>query len=186
MVSLLSLWLPILLGAVLVFVVSSLIHMVLKYHQDDYRQVPNEDGVRSALRPFNIPPGDYVVPKPASAKDMKTPEFQAKVSEGPVVFMTVFPNAQFAMGKQMVLWFFYSIIVGVFSGYLASRTLTPAAEYLQVFRVTGAVAFVGYGLALLQRSIWYGQAWGTTMKSVFDALIYACLTAGAFGWLWPA
>ena len=186
MVSLLSLWLPILLGAVLVFVVSSLIHMVLKYHQDDYRQVPNEDGVRSALRPLNIPPGDYVVPKPASAKDMKTPEFQAKVSEGPVVFMTVFPNAQFAMGKQMVLWFFYSIIVGVFSGYLASRTLTPAAEYLQVFRVTGAVAFVGYGLALLQRSIWYGQAWGTTMKSVFDALIYACLTAGAFGWLWPA
>ena len=185
MVSLLSLWLPILLGAVLVFVVSSIIHTVLKYHQDDYRQVPNEDGVRSALRPLNIPPGDYVVPKPASAKDMKTPEFQAKVSEGPVVFMTVFPNAPFAMGKQLVLWFVYSLVVGVFAGYLASRTVGPGADYLQVFRITGTVAFAGYGLALLQRSIWFGQSWSATAKSVFDALIYALFTAGAFGWLWP-
>jgi hypothetical protein len=185
MVSLLSLWLPILLGAVLVFVVSSIIHTVLKYHESDYRQVPNEEGVRNALRPLNIPPGDYVVPKPMSAKDMKTSEYQAKVTEGPVVFMTVFPNAPFMMGKQLVAWFVYSIVVSVFAGYLASRTVGPSAEYLQVFRVTGTVAFAGYGLALLQRSIWYGQAWGTTMKSVFDALIYACVTAGAFGWLWP-
>jgi hypothetical protein len=186
MVSLLSLWLPILLGAVLVFIVSSLIHTVLAYHQGDYLQVPNEDQVRAALRPLNIPPGDYVVPKPANAKAMKTPEFQAKVTEGPVVFMTVFPNAPFAMGKQLSLWFVYSLIVGIFAAYLASRTLGPGTEYLQVFRVTGTVAFAGYGLALLQRSIWFGQSWGATLKSVFDALIYACLTAGAFGWLWPS
>jgi hypothetical protein len=186
MVSLLSLWLPILLGAVLVFLVSSLIHMVLKYHQDDYHAVPNEEEVRAALRPLNIPPGDYVVPKPTSAKEMTTAEFQTKVTEGPVLFMTVFPNAQFAMGKQLVLWFVYSVIVGIFAAYLAGRTLAPGAEYLQVFRVTGTVAFAGYGLALLQRSIWYGQSWGTTLKSVFDALVYAALTAGAFGWLWPS
>ena len=83
MVSLMSLWLPILLGAVFVFIASSIIHMVFAYHQDDYRQVPNEDDVRSALRPFNIPPGDYVVPKPANAKEMKTLEFQAKVTGAP-------------------------------------------------------------------------------------------------------
>jgi hypothetical protein len=185
MVSLVSLWLPILLGAVLVFIVSSIIHMAFKYHQNDYRKVPNEDVVRDALRPLNIPPGDYVVPKPADAKDMGSPEYQKKVTEGPVVFMTVFPNQPFAMGKQLVLWFLYSVVVSIFAGYLASRTLLPDAEYLQVFRVTGAVAFSGYGLALLQRSIWFGQAWSATMKSVFDALVYACLTAGAFGWLWP-
>ena len=186
MVSLLSLWLPILLGAVFVFVVSSIIHTVLTYHQNDYRQVPDEDAVRSALRPLAIPPGDYVVPKPANAKEMKTPEFQAKATEGPVVFMTVFPNAPFAMGKQLVLWFVYSVIIGIFAGYLASRTLGPGTEYLQVFRVTGTVAFAGYGLALLQRSIWFGQSWNATAKSVFDALIYALFTAGAFGWLWPS
>jgi hypothetical protein len=117
---------------------------------------------------------------------MKTPEFQAKVTEGPVVFMTVFPNASFAMGKQLALWFVYSLVVSIFAAYLASRTLQAGADYLQVFRVTGTVAFAGYGLALLQRSIWFGQSWGTTAKSVFDALIYALFTAGAFGWLWPS
>ena len=81
MVSLVSLWLPILLGAVLVFIVSSIIHMVFKYHQTDYRSVPDEDAVRAALRPLNIPPGDYVVPKPADAKDMGSPEYQKKVTE---------------------------------------------------------------------------------------------------------
>ncbi len=186
MVPLLSLWLPILVGAVLVFIVSSIIHTVLQYHQNDFRQIPNEEQVRSALQPLNIPPGDYVVPKPASAKEMKTAEFQAKVKEGPVVFMTVFPNAPFGMGKQLTLWFVYSLIVGIFAAYLAGRTLGPGTEYLQVFRVTGTVAFAGYGLALLQRSIWYGQSWVTTLKSVFDALVYGALTAGAFGWLWPS
>ncbi|UCG87762.1 MAG: hypothetical protein JSW71_04225 [Gemmatimonadota bacterium] len=185
MVSLVSLWLPILLGTVLVFIVSSIIHMVFKYHQNDYLKVPNEDAVRDAIRPLNIPPGDYVLPIPADAKDMGTPEYQNKVIEGPVVFMTVFPNQPFAMGKQLALWFIYSVIVSIFAGYLASRTLTAGEDYLQVFRVTGTVAFAGYGLALLQRSIWFGQSWSATAKSVFDALIYACFTAGAFGWLWP-
>jgi hypothetical protein len=55
-----------------------------------------------------------------------------------------------------------------------------------VFRFAGATAFVGYGLALWQHSIWYKLAWSTTLKSNVDSLIYALLTGGAFGWLWPA
>jgi len=31
----------------------------------------------------------------------------------------------------------------------------------------------------------YKRNWGTTLKSVFDGLVYALFTAGAFGWLWP-
>jgi hypothetical protein len=34
-------------------------------------------------------------------------------------------------------------------------------------------------------SIWYRRAWGVTIKATIDGLIYACLTAVAFGWLWP-
>ena len=37
MVSLADLWLPILLSAVLVFVASSLIHMVLGWHRHDFK-----------------------------------------------------------------------------------------------------------------------------------------------------
>ncbi len=185
MVSLVSLWLPILLSAVAVFAVSSIIHMFLTYHKADYTDLPNEAEVMNALRPFNIPPGDYVMPKPASTKDMGTPEFIAKIKQGPVAFMTVFPNEPFNMGKQLTLWFLYSVLVGVFAAYLASRTLDAGAEYLTVFRITGTVAFAGYGLALLQGSIWYGRKWGATLRSVFDGLVYALFTAGMFGWLWP-
>jgi hypothetical protein len=34
-------------------------------------------------------------------------------------------------------------------------------------------------------SIWYSRAWINTIKSTIDGLIYALLTAGTFGWLWP-
>ncbi len=185
MVSLMSLWLPILLSAVLVFVVSSLIHMLLKYHNTDFGKVPNEDQVMDALRPFGIAPGDYVIPYAGSTDAMKTPEFIEKVTKGPVAFVTVLENGPFAMGKSLVQWFVYCIVVGIFAAYIAGHALGPAADYLPVFRYVGAVAFTGYALALLQNSIWYKRNWAATLKSVFDGLVYALLTAGMFGWLWP-
>lgn len=186
MVSLMSLWLPILLGAVFVFIVSSVFHMLLTYHWNDFVAVPKQDDVQAALRPFAIPPGDYMLPKPATPKEMKTPEFQDKWNQGPKIVMTVYPPGPATMGKQLVQWFVYCLVVGLFAGYIASRTLDPGTEYLQVFRVTGTVAFCGYGLALLQGSIWMGRRWSTTLKAVFDALVYGLVTGGAFGWLWPA
>jgi hypothetical protein len=186
MVTLASLWLPILLAAVAVFIVSSLVHMVLTYHQTDVRAVPNEDEVMAALRPFQIPPGDYVLPRPATAQAMKSQEFQDKLKVGPVVFMTVLPNGPMAMGVQLGQWFVYCVVVGIFAGYLASRTVPPGTEYLQVFRITGTVAFAGYALALLQNSIWYMRNWVATFKSVVDGLLYSLVTAGFFGWLWPS
>ena len=185
MVSLMSLWLPILLSAVLVFVASSLIHMFLKYHRTDFGKVPNEDQVMDALRPFGIAPGDYVIPYAGSTDAMKTPEFIEKVTKGPVAFVTVLENGPFAMGKSLVQWFVYCLVVGVFAAYVAGHALDPGAEYRPVFRFVGAVAFTGYALALLQDSIWYRRNWAATLKSVFDGLVYALLTAGTFGWLWP-
>ena len=77
MVSIFSLWLPILLSAVAVFVASSLIHMVLRYHSRDYKRLPSEDDVMDALRPFDLPPGDYMVPC-RNARRMKDPAFLEK------------------------------------------------------------------------------------------------------------
>jgi hypothetical protein len=185
MVSLLTLWLPILLAAVLVFVVSSIIHTVLGYHWNDFVQVPKQDDVAAALRPFAIPPGNYMLPKPANPKEMKAPEFVEKMNKGPVMALTVFPSGQFAMGPRLTQWFVYCVVVGLVAAYVAGRTLDPGTEYLQVFRVTGTVAFTGYGLALLQGSIWYGRSWRVTFISMLDALVYGLLTGGAFGWLWP-
>lgn len=186
MVTLASLWLPILLGAVFVFIASSVFHLLLTYHWNDFGPVPKQDDVQAALRPFAIPPGDYMLPKPATPKEMKTPEFQDKWNKGPKLVMTVFPAGPATMGKQLVQWFVFCIVVGLFAAYVASRTLDPGTEYLQVFGVTGTVAFCGYGLALVQASIWMGRRWSTTPKSVADALVYGLLTAGAFGAFWPS
>jgi hypothetical protein len=185
MVSLASLWLPIVLSAVFVFLVSCIIHMVLGYHAGDWKQLPREDDVMAALRPFDIPPGDYCMPRAGSMKAMGTPEFKAKWNAGPVAFMTVFPKGQSGMGGAMVLWFLYSVLISVFSAYLTAHAVAAGSPYLAVFRFVGTSAFMGYSLGLLQWSIWYRRNWGTTMLSVFDGLLYACVTAGTFGWLWP-
>jgi hypothetical protein len=186
MVSLAALWLPIILSAVFVFVVSSVIHMFLNWHKGDVAGVPNEDAFRKAVGPMSIPPGDYMVPYAGSMEGMKSPEFIEKFKQGPVVSMTVMPSGPINMGKSLTQWFVYSLVVSVFAAYVAGRALGHEAHYLSVFRFAGVTAFAGYSLGLLQSSIWWGKKWSSTIKSVVDGLLYAAVTAGTFGWLWPA
>ena len=185
MVPLMALWLPIVVSAVIVFVASSIMHMVLPYHRSDYGRVPHEDDVMAALRKFNIPPGDYLLPCATSPKAMGTPEFKDKMTKGPVALITVMPSGPPSMAPSLAQWFVYCLVVGVFAAYIAGRALEADAHYLAVFRFAGCTAFVGYALALWQNTIWYKRAWTTTMKSTFDGLVYGLLTAGTFGWLWP-
>lgn len=185
MVPILSLWLPILVSAVFVFIFSSIIHMALKYHANDFRKFPDEAAAADALRKLNLPDGDYSIPKPADMKEYSTPEFQEKVRKGPNAMLTVWGGTDPSMAKPLTLWFLFSILVGVFAAYIAGRALAPGAEYLAVFRFVGATAFACYAFADIQRSIWMRQPWGNTLKNLFDGLLYALLTAGTFGWLWP-
>ena len=185
MTGLSALWVPILLSAVLVFVASSLIHMASPWHQSDYPKMPNEDQVMDALRPLAIPPGDYFFPRPSTRDDMRSPAFAEKMKNGPVMVITVMPNGPISMGRNLALWFCHAVVVGLFAAYITGRALPPGTGYPQVFRFAGAVAFIGYALALWQMSIWFHRAWTTTIKSTVDGLIYALLTAGTFGWLWP-
>ncbi len=185
MVHLHLLLLPILLSGVLVFLVSSLIHMALPWHKNDYRAMPDQDKVQGVLRPFAISPGDYMLPRPSSMKDMRSPEFKEKHEKGPVIIATVLPNGQTGMGRSLLLWFLYALAVSFFAAYVAGRALPAGTDYLRVFRFVGTTAFLGYTLALWQMWIWYRRSLATTVKSTIDGLVYACLTAGVFGWLWP-
>jgi hypothetical protein len=184
MVSLTALLLPALISAVLVFLVSSIVHMVTPWHSGDFRRLPNEDGVLAALRPFSLAPGQYVAPRPSSMKDMGTPEFQAKQKLGPSIMLSVMP-AGTGMGAQLALWFVYAFVVALFSGFMASKAEGVGVEYRVVFKFVAGIAFGAYAIGLWQMSIWYRRPWIVTLKSTIDGLIYACLTAGAFGWLWP-
>ena len=185
MLSLMSLWLPILLSAVIVFILSSVIHMVFSYHESDFKGLPQENEVMDALRPFNLEEGEYVMPKANSSKERNTDEFKEKASKGPMGFLSIYPPGPPTIGKSLVLWFIYSLVVSIFAAYMADIALEPGAHYLSVFRFAGTTAFLGYSLALMQNSIWFKRSWSATFKSMFDGLLYALFTAGVFGWLWP-
>lgn len=186
MVSLFSLWLPILLSSVVVFILSSIIHMALKFHKNDFKKLPAEDKVMNDLRMHNIPAGEYMFPYTTDSKERNSVEFHEKIKNGPSGVITIFPSGKNFLISSFVQWFIYCLIVSLFAAYIAGRALEPGAYYLSVFRFAGATAFAGYSLALMQNSIWYKKSWSSTLRSMFDGLIYALFTGGVFGWLWPS
>ncbi|MDH3402669.1 MAG: hypothetical protein OES32_02895 [Acidobacteriota bacterium] len=184
MVPITALWMPIAVSAVLVFAASSLAHMVLPYHRGDYDKLPDEDGLLEALRAQKAGAGNYVAPHCVTPEERSSREVKAKLARGPLAFVTVIPSL--AIGKQLVSWFVYCLVVGVFVAYLTGRTAAPGTDYLAVFRLAGTTAFLAYAGGTASESIWMGRKWSTTAKNVLDSLAYALLTAGAFGWLWPS
>ena len=184
MVVLTALWLPIVVAALAVFAVSSIMHMFLGYHWNDLRAAPQQDALLNALRDLKIPPGDYAVPKADSMKHMRSADYVEKVKQGPLLLLTVAPGGM-AMGRNLLQWFIYLLVVGIFCAYIAGRELPPGASYLAVFRIVGFTAFVAYAMALPQAAIWYRRNWYMTLTGMFDGLVFGLLTAGIFGWLWP-
>lgn len=185
MVPVLSLWLPIVVSAVGVFIVSSLVHMVLGYHASDLQALKDEDRILDELSRHDIPPGTYALPHAATPAAMQEKAYVQKRDRGPVGVLTVMPSGERSMGPQFLGWFTYSVVVGIFAAYVAGRALGPGADYGSAFRFAGATAFVGYAMGTWQYSIWWGQKWSTAAKNTFDGLLYALVTGGVFGWLWP-
>lgn len=185
MVTLAQLWLPILLSAAFVFIASSLIHMVLKYHNSDYRPLPNEEAVRGAFKGVDAGPGMYVIPHCTDMKEMGSDAMKAKLEAGPVGMLLLRPKGMFNMGKNLGQWFTLLLVVGFTVAYLCSRTLKAGTPYLEVHRVAGTIAFVAYGTGSFVNAIWMGYPWRAALKDAFDALIFGLITGGVFGWRWP-
>lgn len=185
MVPIPTLWLPIVLSAVFVFLLSWVTHMLLTYHRSDYAQMPDEDAVMAAMREAGVGPGNYFMPHGDGPQAMSSPEWIEKCKKGPVGMVNVMPSGPPNMGRSLGVWFVFLVVVSIFVAYLAGRTLGAGAHYLGVFRVAGCTAFLAYGLGEAMNSIWKAQKWSTTFKHMFDGLLYALVTAGTFGWLWP-
>lgn len=186
MISVFSLWLPILLSAVGVFVASSIIHMILPYHRTNMSAIENEDAFADAINPLNIAPGEYMFPHAGSPSAMNSPEYLAKLDRGPVGIMTILPTGPWKMGKSLIQWFIYSLFIGFFCAYLSVHALSAGTEYLRVMQMVGGIAFGCYAIGHIHDSIWYFRKWSTTFKFLFDGLVYSAITGGFFGWLWPA
>ena len=186
MVSLMSLWLPILVSAVAAFVASSIVHMALRYHNTDFDRIGGEDDVLRALGSQNLAPGDYIFPYPhGGGAAMKDPAFVEKRSRGPAGLLRVFRPGMPSMGPLFAKWFAFNIVISIFAAYLAGAALPAGAGGAEVFRFTTTVGFLAYGMSYAGESIWYERPWGTTFKNLLDALIYGAAMGAVFVWLWP-
>jgi hypothetical protein len=185
MIPLTALWLPILISTVVVFLASFIIHMVLTYHRSDYRKLPDEDRVTDVLRGAGVTRGPAYFFPYFPFEEMKSPSTIDRMKRGPVGFLTVLPSGPPSMGKNLVQWFLYCVVISLFAAYLSGRTLASGTAFLDVFRVVSIAAFLGYGAAHAQESIWGGRSWVVTSKHLFDSVIFAAVTATTFAWLWP-
>ena len=181
-----NLWMPILLSGVAVFIVSSIIHMVVPIHRNDYDGMPGEDAVRAAMRENGMKPGNYYFPLCRSMKDLQEPGMKEKFDEGPVGFMTVLPNGLPAMGKALGQWFVFTLFVGAFVAYASWLAVgATGADPRHIFRIASTIAVAAYGVGAMTDSIWKGVKWSTSFKFLFDGLLYGLATGAVFAWQWP-
>lgn len=186
MVSLAQLWLPILLSTVAVFFLSFLMWMVFPHHRSDWKSLPKEDDTLDSMRSSGLEEGQYSFPFCSGAEQMKDPEWIKKFEQGPSGFLIVRPSGQINMGKNMLISSAFNLVVSVLVAYVATISMTPASSGGDVFRMTATVATLGYAGALGWGAIWFSRTWNSTLKEMFDGLVYGLATGALFLAFWPA
>jgi hypothetical protein len=181
-----SLWLPVVLSAVAVWIVSAIVHMALRYHRADYKQLSDEDSVAQAVRKVGASPGLYVFPYCTSPAQMKEPALRKKFEDGPIGFLILRPNGVPGMGKNLIQWLLLCFLVSFVTAYVARHTLHAGQDGLTVLQITATIAFAGYGFGYLQDSIWMGVPWSNCLRGLLDAVLYSLTTGLVFRLLWPA
>ena len=176
--------LPIVVSAVAVFVLTLIIHMT-PWHRSDYRRLPDEDGVMKALRPFNLPPNDYMMPHPGSGEYMKSKEYDAKRDAGPVMVVTVIRSGPWNIGKIMGMWFLFTVVVSASVAVVVGTIVPRGAATHAVFHHVAVITFLTYAMGSVPMSIWYDRKWSTTFKTALDSLLYAVATGWIFSMMWP-
>ena len=185
-VSVSELWLAILLAGLLCWIASALIHMLIKYHNADYKGLTNEEAVSAALAEKDPIPALYTLPYCIDMKAMGEEHIQKKFNDGPVAMITIMPNGMPPMGKLLTQQILFFIFGSFLIGYLATLSISTNADFMMVFRQVFVAAYLTYGRAQIPYSIWMGQPWSNCIRYMLDALIYAAVTASTFAFLWPS
>jgi len=181
-----QIWLPILVTAIAVFLASSLIHMVFRWHNRDYRKLPNEDQVRDAIRAGSPAPGQYVLPHCTEMKEMQGEEMQQKFRDGPVGLLTLRQSGAPSMGGSLMQWFVFNLVVAMLVGDLSLQLYTAQGNPKNIAQLVGILSFLTYAGSNVQAGIWMGKPWMAVLRDTLDGLIYAIVSGLVFWWLWPA
>ena len=185
-VSMIDLWLPILLSGLFAWIASALIHMLIKYHNSDYKKLNNEESISKAIEESGTPVGFYTMPHCEDMKEMNDPAVQEKFKKGPIAIITIMENGLPPMGKLLTQQLLFFVLGSLLIGYIGSLGLSQASDFGDVFHLLFISGFIGFGWASIPNSIWFGHPWSVTVKYLIDAVIYSAVIAATFGWLWPS
>jgi hypothetical protein len=177
-----TLWLPIVAAAIAVFVASSLVHMVFRWHNSDYRGLADEDAVAAALR-GNAAPAMYMLPHCTDMKAMQDEAVQKRFREGPVAIITLRRPAAPTMGPYLAQWFVLNVVIAATVGLMMFHLVGGDAH--RAACTGGFITFLAYSVGSLQAGIWFGKPWGVVAKDLLDGALYGAATAAAFWFLWP-
>ncbi len=177
-----ELWLPIVVSAAIVWIASAINWTAMPHRKAEWSDLPDEEAFLSLLKQGGFKPSNYMFPccknQHEKGSDTKKP------ADGPMGFLSIWPQRR-SMGACMIGSFVLDVVIGVFVAYIAWLALQPGAEYMKVFQVVGALAFMAHTFATLGGGIWFGMSLKSMAYTVIEGLVYALLTAGAFAWLWP-
>jgi len=183
MVSVLALWLPILVGAVIVFVASAIIWMATPLHTPDVKPAPED--LEKAVGELKMERGHYAFPMGSGGpKDMKDPAFVERFNRGPWGTITISGKPNF--GLNLIRTFSVYVVILLFVAYLTGRALPPGAAYMEVFQIAGAAAVLGFTFGGLPNDIFFAKPTRFVITSMIEAAILATLAAGVFAGFWPA
>lgn len=176
-----SLWLPIVVSGVALFFASWAAWMLLPHHKNEWKGLPDEDGVISNLRKMNVPPGQYMFPYACKPEDFKSEEFKRRTEAGPTGTLTVWksrPN----MGVNMLCTVLFFVVANSVIAYLAAMVIPPGNDRWFVFRFVGTAGILTYGTANILNGIWFGRK---MVADIIDGVAYGLITGVVFALLWP-
>ena len=181
---LLPLWLPILLSAAVVWIVSTIFGMPFLHHKNDFIGLPDEDAFMDSLRKSGIKPGNYLFPDFRSPAAMKSEKVSKALEAGPVGHLSVW-QPPLTMGGKLAATFIVYLVVSLLIAYLASVTLPKTAEFAKVFQVVGTAGILAYSFSFIPNAIWFGAYKRTIVASIIDGIVCGAITGAIFAWRWP-
>jgi hypothetical protein len=187
-----ALWLPIVVSAVAVWVLSAVFWMLINHHDGDYAALPKDGEIDlvTKLRSLGVQPRVYLFPHVANCNDDKKVQ-QQKFVEGPCGTLTVFPKPDGAqMGRNMVLSVLLYLAVSIVMAYLGSLALPVHAKenapsFAKVFQFMGTAGVLGYAFAHVPGAVWFGATKRAIVLNILDGVVYGLAAGAVFAWLWP-
>jgi hypothetical protein len=181
---LIPLWLPILVSAAAIWIISAVVWMAMPHHKRDFINLPDEDGFMDDLRKRGIKPGNYVFPDFRDPKAMKSEKVQKALEEGPVGHLSVWPPP-LTMADKLVGTFVVYLVVSTLIAYLTRVALPGAAPFAKVFQVAGTAGILAYSFSHIPNGLWFGSYKRTIVANIMDGIVYGLITGAIFAWRWP-